>query len=263
MNAKYKKPIQPHRAFTRLPPAMPRLLRLLLGMVGMLCALSGAAIAVGRSQAGSMASLFTLPDGSACATICLFGIQPGLTSHTEALALLRTHPLTRHFVELETSGAIFSIASREVVVTLHSRPDRSIHEVLLFFVTTPDRYPSASFGRLALGDALTTLAYPTRISIDTNTLRTLANSRNFASWEYHSARLLITARLTDYHMSAITPIKHVQLSAANHSLGRFSPAAYSARMLTTYSTTQWLGFSTLLEYMRAALKSNSVRQSIY
>src|SRR5262245_48386933 len=71
------------------------------GIIIVLCGVSAIVIigsrAVGSHQSpSSFALLFTTPDGSACPTPCLFGIQPDITTYDDAVELLRLHPLTGH-----------------------------------------------------------------------------------------------------------------------------------------------------------------------
>ncbi|MFN8530670.1 MAG: hypothetical protein U0670_18855 [Anaerolineae bacterium] len=57
-------------------------------------ALISAAIGVGHLRHNPMAILFTNPDGTPCEMPCLFGIRPGETTLTEAMALIQFHPAT-------------------------------------------------------------------------------------------------------------------------------------------------------------------------
>jgi hypothetical protein len=78
---------------------------------------------LGTTQPDSIAILFTNPDGSPCKMPCLFGVRTGEMTVGEALAVLRTHPLTKNMQRrplqdadakygavLRTEGAMIVIA---------------------------------------------------------------------------------------------------------------------------------------------------------
>jgi hypothetical protein len=51
---------------------------------------------IGRAKPDPVSVLFTDPSGIPCTRPCLLGIQPGQTTFTDAIAMVKTHPLTRH-----------------------------------------------------------------------------------------------------------------------------------------------------------------------
>jgi hypothetical protein len=75
---------------------MIRLLRLTLLLCCLWSPLIVIAQRIGATQPTSpfFAEVFTNPDGSPCEQPCMFGVRPGLMSEDEALAILKTHPLT-------------------------------------------------------------------------------------------------------------------------------------------------------------------------
>lgn len=73
---------------------MKRVLVIAASLCAALFGLISAARAYGTTHPLQTVSWFTLPDGSECPTVCLFGLQPGMP-FDEALKLIRIHPTTR------------------------------------------------------------------------------------------------------------------------------------------------------------------------
>src|SRR5262245_35734692 len=86
---------------------MGRFIRLTLKLV----LLSASIIVVDRLLGGTrpspLAPIFTFPDGTPCERRCLFGIQPGVTSVVDAIALLKAHPLLRSFTIKDTEPIFY------------------------------------------------------------------------------------------------------------------------------------------------------------
>lgn len=214
-----------------------------------------------RVNASTFGALFTTPDGFRCGEMCLFGIRPGLTSLDDAQRMIAEHPLTRDLREIEHEDSRnISYAAKDLIITLRGRLGQPVDEVLIYFVQNDLQLPTSRLGQFTLGDALASLKRPSRVSIGTNPMRPMNSSRNYASWFYDSAGLLVSARLTTLRVGAQTPIKHIQLSADSGMLGQFSPVNYSARVIVTYTSQKWLGFTTMMGYVRAAVRQSQVRQ---
>lgn len=67
---------------------------------------------IGSLRHAPINDLFTEPDGSPCAALCLFGIKPGRMSADEAIHLLETHPLTRQLTIDPGDGGGYLTARR-------------------------------------------------------------------------------------------------------------------------------------------------------
>ncbi|MCC7448334.1 MAG: hypothetical protein IT324_13015 [Anaerolineae bacterium] len=74
---------------------MFRLIRLTILLVITCGTAIFAARLVGRTRPVPLAILFTNPNGTPCPRPCLFGVQPGATSFSDAVAMVRAHPFTR------------------------------------------------------------------------------------------------------------------------------------------------------------------------
>ena len=226
------------------------------------------AVLSARGQTNPFASMSMSPDGQACAMPCLFGIEPGVTTYQEAIRLLRQHPLTRQLQQIDSATTNqITVVGNGITINLHSASSGVIRDVLMFFVEDTDTLtsslPATPLSSLALGDVAVYLHAPTRIDIATTPLRTTDHPRSFASWYYDAAGLLVTGRVLDLHMRPSTPLKHIQLSTDQTDLGEFSPVNYVGRVTISYTTIHWFGFTTLKEYMQAAIKEAGVRQLLY
>lgn len=73
---------------------MKRLWRLLSGVAVLIVALMATARAFGATQTSPYAAYFSAPDGTPCATPCLFGVQPTHLALAPIVKLLQAHPLT-------------------------------------------------------------------------------------------------------------------------------------------------------------------------
>src|SRR5262249_50436568 len=88
----------------------------LTALLIVLCAFSAGIIHDGSSQQpSSVLALFTKPDGTPCERPCLFGVQPGITSFDQALALLRAHPFTHRF-EPNLAGDILRLGNLRIIL---------------------------------------------------------------------------------------------------------------------------------------------------
>jgi hypothetical protein len=214
-----------------------------------------------RGQAVTFSAMFTTPGGFSCGEMCLFGIRPGVTNIEDAQRMIAEHPLTYDLREIEHEDSRnVSYAAKDLIVTVRGRHGQPVDEVLIYFVQNDLQLPPSRLGQFTLGDALVTLKPPSRVSIGTNPMRPMNSSRNYTSWFYDSAGLLVAARLIDMRVSIQTPIRHIQLSADAGMLGQFSPVNYSARVIVTYTSEKWLGFKKMMGYVRAAVRQSHVRQ---
>src|SRR5262249_34087493 len=66
---------------------------------------------VGGTRPMPVATLFSNPDGSPCQQACLFGIVPGQTTASDALLILKAHPLSRRVTFTDTEGKIEGVTS--------------------------------------------------------------------------------------------------------------------------------------------------------
>src|SRR5579859_3676288 len=72
---------------------MSRVTYLTIGLMVVLSVVIGGTQLVEALRPSPVSSLFSDPDGKPCELPCLFGIQPEKTSVTEAIVLLKKHPL--------------------------------------------------------------------------------------------------------------------------------------------------------------------------
>src|SRR5215471_18515199 len=76
---------------------MPRFLRVILAFLFVFASMLLAVRMIGGMRTAKFAIVFTNRDGSPCKGPCLFGIRPGETTVSEAVALLKSHPFMLKF----------------------------------------------------------------------------------------------------------------------------------------------------------------------
>jgi hypothetical protein len=138
--------------------------RLVAGLLLSLTVLIGMAPLIGGAQSAPLAMLFTKPDGTPCQRPCLFGVQPGLTSYTQAVELLRNHPFTRTF-QSEGIRNMFSDESLSVILSLDAN-DRVSGVTLISYSNSS---PLARLG--SLGNMLALLGVPNTVERDVGYLQ--------------------------------------------------------------------------------------------
>src|SRR5258708_4097760 len=117
---------------------MSRFLRATLVLFVGIAAATFAAQKLGGIRPSPLVLLFTNPDGTRCEMPCLFGIRPGSTSRTEAVALFTAHPFTRNvqaqYTPSEDMGdntMTFSAPSMMFVVKFDRTADEHVTDVIL------------------------------------------------------------------------------------------------------------------------------------
>src|SRR5258708_8907702 len=117
---------------------MPRMLRVTLVLIVGFVAASFAAQTLGAARPSPLAPLFTNPDGTRCEMPCLFGIRPGVTTRTEAVALFKAHPFTSavraQYTPSEDLGddtMTFSAPSVTFVIKFAHSADEHVTDVIL------------------------------------------------------------------------------------------------------------------------------------
>lgn len=117
---------------------MFRILRVSLVIVVGLAAATFAAQVLGQAQPSPLAPLFTNPDGKRCEMPCLFGIRPGLTTRSEAIALFKAHPFTNaaraQYTPSEDMGddtMTFSAQSMIFVIKFSHSADERVTDIIM------------------------------------------------------------------------------------------------------------------------------------
>jgi hypothetical protein len=81
---------------------MIALIRIAIVVMSLLLAAIVGVRTIGAAQKSPLVALFSAPDGSPCEQPCLFGVRPGKTLFSDAVLLLRQHPLLQGFEEFLT-----------------------------------------------------------------------------------------------------------------------------------------------------------------
>jgi hypothetical protein len=115
---------------------------------------------IGGTQPLSLAAWFTNPDGTPCPYPCLFGIRPGVTRYEDALALIRSHPVTRH-MRLTPSSGSQALQINDDSVAFFVYRDRNNRVESIF--TTPSYRNGVTDLPLGLGDVIAVLGIPDSI----------------------------------------------------------------------------------------------------
>jgi hypothetical protein len=121
-----------------------------------LVALVTAVYWIGNQSPSPLASLFTDPEGRPCQMPCLLGIQPGQTTHVDAVRLVRTHPFTRHFVPLTKSA----FSGEHFTLVLAGSTNNRVSDVVLVRDFSAPKLAWGSFG-----DTVAVLGGPDRFQV--------------------------------------------------------------------------------------------------
>jgi hypothetical protein len=105
-------------------------------------------------------AFFSNPDGTSCKHPCLLGVRPGETSYEEALALLRSHPLTHDYHVDFRHGVLHG---PEANVILHFEPGHPIS--LIEYVRITDR---SHLVWDTLGSVIADLSAPDQTSVNSD-----------------------------------------------------------------------------------------------
>lgn len=171
--------------------------RLVVGLLLSLTVLIGMAPLIGGAQSVHLATLFANPDGKPCQRPCLFGVQPGLTSYTQAVELLRNHPFTRTF-QSEGIRNMFSDESLSVILSLDAN-DRVSGVTLISYSNSS---PLARWG--SLGDMLALLGVPNTVERDAGYLQSY----------YLEDHLLFSHQLTPGDLTFNEPCQEISVYLA-------------------------------------------------
>lgn len=135
---------------------MLKILRLTLIVFAISAISTGVICWIAVQQPVPIMAVFTNPDGAPCERLCLFGIQPGLTSIERARELLRSHPLTRQ-LEPNLEGDIFRQGTTGVIIGW-GLGDNRVSNIELVTGSNPDW---GSFGQV-----ISALGGPERVLVD-------------------------------------------------------------------------------------------------
>lgn len=94
---------------------MFRLLRLTLALIATFAAAIFVVCLIGTTQPTTLAQMFSSPDGKPCEPPCLFGIQLGKTSESQAALLLKAHPLVDDLKPSSEYSLGFEITGKSVL----------------------------------------------------------------------------------------------------------------------------------------------------
>jgi hypothetical protein len=111
----------------------------------------------GKISASPLAAVFSSPEGLACQSPCMFGIQPGVTTIHDATLILQSHPVTRNAQWL--SDRQLKLAATEDYVAFSETVSGLVDSVSLT-ATPTDVEAGPAFGSLlssiVLGDYIVT-----------------------------------------------------------------------------------------------------------
>lgn len=188
-----------------------RLMLTLLCVALALSSLMGMARVIGYGQPSQLWEVFTMPDGTPCRPLCLFGVTPAKTMPKEAVQLLRAHPLTRHLAQVSASPFRLEgqSANRIVMVSFNVTLDGVVDEITLAtyvrYTLPPEAVPIAVPNGGVLGDLVSLFGAPNFVHLTTGTDPTLAylDQRLMAS--------LIRSQAVDRHLAPQMPISRLTL----------------------------------------------------
>jgi hypothetical protein len=86
---------------------------------------------IGGTHASPLTEMFTTANGSLCKQPCLFGIRPNEATGKEAIALLKSHPLTRGQAVLSTNPVLVGDLQGGPLIVLHQTSDGLIDGITL------------------------------------------------------------------------------------------------------------------------------------
>lgn len=139
---------------------MRRLFRFTVISVVSLSVLMMAVRLMGSMQPLSLTAWFTNPDGTPCHYPCLFGIRPGITRYDDALALIRSHPITRHMRVTPSSGSqALQVDDDSVAFFVYRDRDNRVESIF----STPSYRNGVTDLPLGLGDVIAVLGIPDSI----------------------------------------------------------------------------------------------------
>jgi hypothetical protein len=228
---------------------MVRLTRFLL--LSMLICTCGVVLTrwVGTRTLPALAAIFTTPDGLPCAQLCLFGVQPGLTTTPDAITLLTTHPLIRDFdVVSHQPFRLEGHADRIMMVSFNAAANGTVDEIT---VATYLRYGSKTGevqhhlpDAVLLGDVLSTFGTPDFIQITNggDPILSFVDKGVLAS--------LIRTRTVNRHIMPRTPLSRLTLF-------RYQPCPDSAFI---YVFPEWHGLAGFGYYARVNAIDTMVRR---
>ena len=141
---------------------MLRVYRLVFSLMVLFAVVPLAARLIGHGSTSPLTAMFADTDGASCRYPCLFGILPGKTTGEEAVAILKSHPLTRNLSALSTSPFMMvdmgSGASVMFTVTDEGKVDTIAVQDDAAFVAAPDAI--SLLRSVSLGNAINALGQP-------------------------------------------------------------------------------------------------------
>ena len=188
----------------------------------------------GSAKLPTLAAKFTMPDGTACAQPCLFGVQPGTTSVEEAATLLTNHPVTRDFDLVSRQPfRMEGHADRIIMVSFNGADDGKVDEITMSIYVrygskvgeVPHQLPESG----SLGDILSTFGTPDFIQItnggdpilafvDQGVLASLTRSKTIA---HHIRPRTPLSRLTLFRYKPCPPSAFIYVFPEWHGLAGF------------------------------------------
>lgn len=166
-------------------------------ILAVLAAIVGGIHYAGEARSSSFTLLFTNPDGSPCQRPCMLGIRPGNMTFEAAIALLKTHPVTRNLDFQAVNYRMNQFKGRWLQVTVLKTPGGKVASIGIqfypskFFPSESDDdtgLPVSPIRSAAFGDVVELLGAPDAV---------YTTASNDAVWSYYyTDRLIIQTTLT-------------------------------------------------------------------
>jgi hypothetical protein len=221
---------------------MFRLIRLMLLLVITCAAAIFAARLVGRTRPVPLAILFTNPNGTPCPRPCLFGVQPGVTSFSDAVAMVRAHPFTRALGrdELSDQGQSYvSFSGPMMNIDVSNGSDDRVSSIYIRFDFDALRLkPDSMFGNTSLGELAALFGVPHAVEV----------RAGYAISFYSSDSMIVISPNTpingDSQISTESPLGSITLEV---------PDAFAQELTFTRAGLRpWRGFSNARRYALTA-----------
>ncbi len=193
---------------------------------------------IGQAHALPLAAIFTRPDGTPCAEVCLFGAVPGKTGYQETMLLLKQHPLTRSLRRRETGNELLSIFESKDgdfnILIARSQGNTALAWMILMNVNPDLTQASATTG--TLGEMVSLIGPPSVVEVSVSAV-TIAY--------YAASRIeLVSVRSVDSPVLSLTDaVSSIRLWAPGQS--------GDAEKVRDPQFKAWAGFAPLENYQHA------------
>ena len=220
---------------------MSGFLRWTLALLLMFGAAVGAIRLVSGLQTGSFTLLFTQPDGSACERPCLLGVRPGDTTFDAAIALLKTHPVTRDLEFKVINYRMNLFNGRGLTVIVLKTPGGNVASIgVQFFPSkffpssspSEESRPASPVQSESFGDVVAFLGPPSAV---------YSTSSNDAMWSYYFSDQLIVGTVLE---SPLTGTNRINVRDSVD----FISLVTSRRFQTPGTVAHWFGFTGAGQY---------------